>query len=127
MQRLNQLPERIELFLQRLTENETLSDWDKLGKKYMMVQGIFAITGLTIMLIVSWLISARLIFEFCLIYIPIVCVSTTIFYFARKMDMAIKLFKILMIVISSVYVARMGGLLTWAVCFCFLYRPLPVR
>ncbi|WP_297100667.1 ATP-binding protein [uncultured Draconibacterium sp.] len=112
MQRLNQLSKRFELFLQRLTENETLSDWDKLGKKYMMVQGLFAITGLTIMLIVSWIISAKLIFEFCLIYIPIVCVSTTIFYYSRKIDLAIKLFKILMIVISSVYVARMGGLLT---------------
>ncbi|MDX8337888.1 ATP-binding protein [Draconibacterium sp. IB214405] len=109
---LNQLSERFELFLHRLTEDETLSDWDKLGKKYMMVQGIFAITGLSIMLIVSRIISARLIFEFCLMYIPIVCVSTTIFYYARKMDVAIKLFKILMIVISSVYVARMGGLLT---------------
>ncbi|WP_163322631.1 hybrid sensor histidine kinase/response regulator transcription factor [Draconibacterium mangrovi] len=112
MLRLNQLTERFELFLQRLTENETISDWDKLGKKYMMVQGIFAFTGLTIMLIVSWSISAKLIFEFSLIYILIVCVSTTIFYYARKMDMVIKLFKILMIVISSVYVARMGGLLT---------------
>ena len=112
MLRLNQLSERIELFLQRLTEDETLSDWDKLGKKYMMVQGLFAITGLTIILVVSWIVSARLIFEFSLIYIPIVCVSTTIFYYARKMDLAIKLFKVLMIVISSVYVARMGGLLT---------------
>lgn len=112
MLQLSQLPERIELFLQHLTEDETLSDWDKLGKKYMMVQGLFAITGLTIILIVSWVISAKLIFQFCLIYIPIVCVSTTIFYYARKMDFAIKLFKILMIVISSVYVARMGGLLT---------------
>lgn len=112
MLRLNQLSERIELFLQRLTEDETLSDWDKLGKKYMMVQGLFAITGLMIILIVSWIVSAKLIFEFSLIYIPIVCVSTTIFYYARKMDLAIKLLKILMIVISSVYVARMGGLLT---------------
>ncbi|QIA06451.1 hybrid sensor histidine kinase/response regulator transcription factor [Draconibacterium halophilum] len=112
MLRLSQLPERIDLFLQRLTENEALSEWDKLGKKYMMVQGVFAITGLLVLLIVAWIISARLIFEFSLIYIPIVCVSTAIFYYARKMDFLIKLFKILMIVISSVYVARMGGLLT---------------
>lgn len=112
MLHLSQFPERTDLFLQRLTENEALSDWDKLGKKYMMVQGMFAITGLSIMLIFSWIISAKLIFEFCLIYLPVVFVSTTLFYYARKMDVAIKLFKILMIVISSIYVARMGGLLT---------------
>jgi len=112
MIRLNQLIEQFEVFLQKTTEKKDLSEWDKLGNKYMLVQGVFATSGLFCIMAVAWIVSARLIVEFCLVYLPFLFLMTTFFYYTRRINVFIQSFKILMIVVSSVYVARMGGILT---------------
>jgi hypothetical protein len=112
---MNALPlffDRLDFFLGKLVRDKNLDPQDELEKKYMLTQGIFAISGLLLMLVVAWAGSAKLVAEFCLVYIPIMIISSLIFYFVKKPAVGILIFKIVMILVSSVYIVRIGGLLT---------------
>ncbi|HKK12853.1 MAG TPA: ATP-binding protein [Flavobacteriaceae bacterium] len=107
-----QLFVRFEKLLEKIVGNKNLTPIDKLEKKYMLTQGVVAISSLVVLLIAGWIISAKLIVEFCLVYIPIMVIGMFGFYVAKSTSVIILLYKMVMILISSIYVIRMGGLFT---------------
>ncbi len=104
--------DRIDSKLENKLINRFHSPFEELAKKYVMLQGVFALCGLTIMLIVSWIVGAKMMMEFSLIYILFMWFAYHLFIRTKNMVQVIFYFKIAMIVISSVYVVRMGGLMT---------------
>ncbi len=104
--------DRLDVFLERIISKRQLSPYEELAKKYMLTQGIVAISGLSVFLIVTWIIGAKMLAEFSLVYIPFMIVGSYFFLRAENTRNLIFIFKIAMIVISSVYIVRMGGLLT---------------
>ena len=76
------------------------------------MQGIFAISGLSLMLVVALILSAKMMAEFSMVYIPFMAVVVYLSMRAKHTLNKIFLFKIAMILISSVYIVRMGGLFT---------------
>lgn len=103
---------RFEKLHEKLVGNKNLSPTDELEKKYMLTQGIVALSSLVILLITGWIISAKLIVEFSLVYIPIMVIGMIGFYTVKRTSAVILLFKIVMIIVSSIYIIRMGGLFT---------------
>lgn len=104
--------DRLDALLERVIGNQQLSPSEELSKKYMLTQGVVAITGLLIFLIVAWFIKAKMLAEFSLVYIPFMVFASYLFLKAMKMGRLIFTFKIAMILISSIYIVRMGGLFT---------------
>ncbi|WP_340111279.1 hybrid sensor histidine kinase/response regulator transcription factor [Maribellus mangrovi] len=104
--------DRLDKKLEHIIDTKNLSPREELAKKYMMMQGIFAISGLSIMLVVAWIISAKMMAEFSLVYIPFI--SGVVYLLMRTKHTLKKIFafKIAMILISSIYILRMGGLFT---------------
>ena len=112
MESLPRFFDRIDKRLERKIDTKNLSPIEELAKKYMMMQGIFAISGLSIMLVVAWIISAKMMAEFSLVYIPFVLGVVYLSMRAKHTIKQIFMFKIAMILISSIYILRMGGLFT---------------
>jgi len=104
--------DRLDAVLERIIGNQQLSPSEELLKKYMLTQGVVAISGLLIFLFVSWIIDAKMLAEFSLVYIPFMVFASYLFLKARRMGWLVFIFKIAMILISSIYIIRMGGLLT---------------
>lgn len=104
--------ERIDSKLERILGKRILLPYEKMAKKYMIMQSFFAINGLIIMLTLSWIISAKMLVEFCLVYIPFMLFASILFIRTKNTGRIIFYFKIAMIVISSIYIVRMGGLMT---------------
>jgi len=104
--------DRIDKRLERKLNVKKFSPKEELARKYMKMQGLFAFSGLSLMLIVAWIIGAKMMAEFCLIYIPFMIVAGEIMRRSKQMLSIIFLFKISMIVVSAFYIMRMGGILT---------------
>ncbi len=104
--------DRLDNKLERIFDTSKFSPGEDLAKKYMMMQGIFAISGLSLMLIIALIISAKMMAQFGLVYIPFMIVVVYLSMRAKHTLKKIFLFKIAMILISSVYIVRMGGLFT---------------
>lgn len=104
--------DRLDKRIERFINTEKLTPGEELAKKYMLMQGVFAISGLSIMLVLAWLISAKMMAEFSLVYIPFMIGAGYLFMTAKHTLKIIFIFKIAMIVISSVYIVRMGGIIT---------------
>lgn len=98
--------------IERIIGDQGLSSSEELLKKYMLTQGAVATIGLMFFLTVSWIIKAKMLAEFCLVYIPFMMFASYLFLKARRMGWLVFIFKIAMILISSIYIIRMGGLLT---------------
>ena len=107
-----QLFVRFEKLIEDIVGSKNLSPIDKLEKKFMLTQGVVALTSLVVLLIAGWLISARLIVEFCLVYIPIMIMGMIGFYIVKKTIAIILLYKIVMILVTSIFIIKMGGLMT---------------
>ena len=103
---------RFENLLEKFLGNKNLSPFEELEKKYMLTQGVVAIFSLIILLIAGWILSAKLIVEFSLIYIPIMLIGMIGFYTSKRTSIIILIFKSIMIIVSSIYIIRMGGLFT---------------
>jgi len=78
----------------------------------MYVQEMIACVSLIIMGVLAWFISAKLILEFCLLYLAIMAIGLLFFSIPQRISNYILTFKIIMIIVSSVYILRMGGLFT---------------
>ena len=102
----------LDKILEKLVGNNNLSPTDELEKKYMLTQGIVALFSFVILLITGGIISAKLIVEFSLVYMPIILIGMIGFYTVKRTSVVILLFKIVMIIVSSIYIIRMGGLFT---------------
>lgn len=102
----------LDRFSEKATGNKNLAPQDEVEKKYMLTQGVIALTFLVVFGIVAHFISAKLIEEFSKVYILIMAVAMFFFYYAKKMGDVILVFKIIMILVSSIYIFRMGGLFT---------------
>ncbi|RIJ49136.1 helix-turn-helix domain-containing protein [Maribellus luteus] len=111
--------DKLDAKLEGIIGRQHLSYTEEVAKKYMLTQGAVAITGLSMVLVLSWIIGAKMLAEFCLVYIPFMFVASYLFFRARKMSLLIFVFKIAMILISSIYIIRMGGLLTCGGLFLF--------
>jgi signal transduction histidine kinase/DNA-binding response OmpR family regulator len=109
---LSEYFDRLNSFLDKLPGNKNLKPQDVAEKKYMFIQGIMANVFLVALAIVSWSVSAKLILEFSIIYLVIMLVGMLFFTYPKRITNSILAFKIIMIVISSVYIMRMGGLYT---------------
>ena len=84
--------------------------WTDLERKYMLLQVLLAFSGISLFLLVGLAVKATLIVEFCLVYLPLMALAGIIFYKAKKTEPFILAFKLLMILITTFYIARMGGL-----------------
>ena len=104
--------DRIDAKLEHIINTTKLSPGEELAKKYMMMQGIFAISGLFFILIVAWIISAKMMVEFSLVYIPLMAGIVYLSMRAKHTLKKIFISKIAMILISSFFIIRMGGLYT---------------
>lgn len=104
--------DRLDSKLERKLDTRNLSPSEEIVQKYMKMQGIFALSGLSLMFIISWIIGAKMMAEFSLVYIPVMMVTGYVMKHSKQSIKIIFLFKISMIVISSVYIIRMGGILT---------------
>lgn len=104
--------DRIDAKLERIIDTSNLSPGEELAKKYMMMQGIFATSGLFLFLVVAWILSAKMMVEFSLIYIPILAGVVFSSMQLKHTLEKIYIFKIVMILVSSFYIIRMGGLYT---------------
>ncbi|WP_167615735.1 ATP-binding protein [Maribellus sediminis] len=104
--------DRLDKRLERKIDTKNLTPREELVQKYMRMQGIFALSGLSLMLMVAWILGAKMMAEFSLVYIPFMMVAGNIMKRSKQMLKIIFLFKISMIIISSVYIVRMGGILT---------------
>ncbi len=104
--------DKLDAIVERIIGNRKSTPSEDLTKKYMLTQGAAAISGLFVIMVFAWIIEAKMLAEFCLIYIPFMVVASYIFLRTKNINRAVFIFKIAMIVISSVYVIRMGGLLT---------------
>ncbi len=104
--------DQVDTKLERIIDASKLSPGEELTKKYMLTQGIAANTGFLLFLLLAWIINAKMLAEFCLVYIPFMIIEIYLCLKSVKTSRVIFYFKIAMIVISSIYVVRMGGLLT---------------
>lgn len=104
--------DRLDRSLEKMIGKKDLKPQDKMEKKYMLTQGFIAITFLIASTTVAILIDAKLVLEFSLLYIGIMITGMCVFYLADKIGNIILVFKITMIVVSSIYIMRMGGLFT---------------
>ena len=104
--------DRLDKRLERKIDTKNLSAREELAQKYMRMQGIFALSGLSLMLLVAWFIGAKMMAEFAFVYIPFMIVAGQIMKRSKQMLRIIFLFKISMIVVSAFYIMRMGGILT---------------
>ncbi|MBN2862384.1 MAG: HAMP domain-containing histidine kinase, partial [Bacteroidales bacterium] len=109
---LSSFYDRLDSKLDRLLVNKELKPHDAAEKKYMYVQELIACTSLILMGLLGWYISAKLILEFCLLYLVIMAIAFLFFSIPERISNYILTFKITMIVVSSVYIMRMGGLFT---------------
>lgn len=109
---LSHFSDRLDSTLDKLLGNNELKPRDAAEKKYMYVQEMIACTSLIIMGVLAWFISAKLILEFCLLYLAIMAIGLLFFSIPKRISNYILTFKITMIVVSSVYIMRMGGLFT---------------
>lgn len=104
--------DRLDSKLERKLDARNLSPSQEIVQKYMKMQGIFALSGLSLLIIISWIIGAKMMAEFSLVYVPVMIVTGYVMKHSKQSIKIIFLFKISMIVISSVYIIRMGGILT---------------
>ena len=104
--------DRLDSKLEHKIDAKNLSPSEEIAQKYMKMQGLFALTGLFLMFIVASIIGAKMMAEFSLVYIPVMLVTGYVMKHSKQPMKIIFLFKISMIVISSVYIIRMGGILT---------------
>ncbi len=104
--------DRLDKWLERKIDTRNLSPREELARKYMKMQGIFALSGLSLMLIVAWIIGAKMMAEFSLVYIPFMVVAGQVMKRSKELLKIIFLFKISMILVSSIYIVRMGGIIT---------------
>jgi signal transduction histidine kinase/DNA-binding response OmpR family regulator len=104
--------DRLDSSLDKLLGSKELRPQDVAEKKYMYVQEMIACTSLIMMGILGWFISARLILEFSLLYLAIMAIGILFFSIPKRISNYILIFKIIMIIASSVYILRMGGLFT---------------
>ena len=112
MQSVPRLFNRLDKRLERIISTRNFSPGEDLAKKYMLMQGIFAISGLSFMLIGALILSAKMMAEFSMVYIPFMAGVVYLSMRSKRTLNKIFLFKIAMILISSVYIVRMGGLFT---------------
>lgn len=104
--------DHLDILLGKITGAKHLKPQDEVEKKYMLAQGFIAITFLIIYGIVAKIIHAKMVLEFSLLFTGVMLTGMYFFYFAKKIGDVILVFKITMIVTSSVYILRMGGLFT---------------
>ncbi|MDT8375083.1 MAG: hybrid sensor histidine kinase/response regulator [Bacteroidales bacterium] len=109
---LSHFSDRLDSSLDKLLGNKELRPQDAAEKKYMYVQEMIACASLIIMGVLAWFISAKLILEFCLLYLAIMAIGLLFFSIPQRISNYILTFKIIMIIVSSVYILRMGGLFT---------------
>ncbi|MEE4177101.1 MAG: ATP-binding protein [Bacteroides sp.] len=112
MKTIPSLFDHLDNLLEKITGEKDLRPQDEVEKKYMLTQGFIAIIFLIAFGIVAKTIDAKMVLEFSQVFIFIMLTGMFIFYRARKIDNLILVFKISMIVVSSIYVLRMGGLFT---------------
>ncbi len=112
MQSVPRLFNRLDKKLERIITTRNFSQGEVLAKKYMLMQGIFAISGLSFMLVGALILSAKMMAEFSMVYIPFMAGVVYLSMRSKHTLNKIFLFKIAMILISSVYIVRMGGLFT---------------
>ncbi len=104
--------ERFDRYYEKSQNKKDQDPEDEVVKKYMAAQGLIVPILLLILAITSWIISAKLALEFCIVFFTITFISKFfVHHFKKFMDYVLAL-KIFMIVISSIYIARMGGLFT---------------
>ncbi|HPF50063.1 MAG TPA: ATP-binding protein [Draconibacterium sp.] len=104
--------DRLDAILERIIGDRQLTPSEEVTKKYMLTQGAAAISGLSAMFILGRVIEAKMFAEFCWVYILFMIGANYLFLKAKNIGKFLFLLKIAMIVISSIYVIRMGGLLT---------------
>jgi len=104
--------DRLDAILERIIGDRQLTPSEEVTKKYMLTQGAAAISGLSAMFILGRIIEAKMFAEFCWVYILFMIGANYLFLKAKNIGKFLFLLKIAMIVISSIYVIRMGGLLT---------------
>lgn len=104
--------DRLDHSLGKMMGSRGLSPQDEVEKKYMLAQGFIAITFLITYAIVAKIIEADMVLEFSLVFMGIMFIGMYFFYTARKIGNIILVFKIAMILVSSIYIERMGGLFT---------------
>lgn len=85
---------------------------EEVVERYMTMQGIAANIGLFLIFVVSLIVDAKMVTQFCLVYIPFMFIAKYFFERARRTSDIVFLFKIAMIIVSSIYIVRMGGLHT---------------
>ena len=108
--------------LEHIIGKRQLSPAEELSKKYMLMQGVAASTGLFVFLILAWIIKAKMLAGFCLVYIPFMLFESYLCLKANHTIRIIVYFKIAMIVISSFYIIRMGGFLTSGLIFLLFFQ-----
>jgi signal transduction histidine kinase/DNA-binding response OmpR family regulator len=104
---------RVDRFFDKKQGNKDLNPEEEAEIRYMFLQGIVAPILTIVLGIVAWAISAKLVLEFSVVYFFSFFIASQIFKkLFRDFATTVLAFKTLMILLVSIYIMRMGGVLT---------------